>query len=60
MSLRPNTKIVPKKARLLRNKYLFAELREIEVQAQREKVFTPWDGKDEPDFEVPTPWDGKR
>ena len=46
----------------LRPKHQFLQDREREaaIQNAKRRRMIPWNGKDEPDFEVETPWDGKR
>lgn len=51
----------PKVKKLVRFKHLALAAREMEAAilgAARRKM-KPWNGKDEPDFEVETPWNGK-
>ncbi len=51
----------PKRKKIARPKYLFLQEREEQAAANQSKRrrMRPWNGKDEPDFEVETPWDGK-
>lgn len=60
--MRPHDNNTRKTAsRYTRSKEVFLRMRELcqaTEQAKRRK-FTPWTGKDEPDFEVETPWDGR-
>jgi len=51
----------PKTKKLVRFKHLALEARETEATTLGEarRKMHPWNGKDEPDFEVVTPWTGK-
>ena len=57
--MRPPDKKKP--ARLVRSKERFLMHREecAAIQQRKRREYAPWDGKDEPTFEVETPWDGK-
>lgn len=46
----------------LRPKYQFLQERAKEqaTNGSKRRKMQPWNGKDEPCFEVETPWDGKR
>lgn len=58
MSRPPDKKKV---RRAIGNKERFLMLREecAAIEQGKRTRFTPWNGKDEPPFEVETPWDGK-
>ncbi len=58
MSRPPDKK---KPARVVSNKDKFFDMREecAAIEQVKRRRFTPWDGKNEPTFEVETPWDGK-
>ena len=51
-----------RKSRYKRSKGLALALREkcAAIEQSKRKRFTPWNGKDEPPFEVETPWDGRK
>ncbi len=48
-------------ARPISNKDKFFNMREecATIEQGKRRRFTPWNGKNEPTFEVETPWDGK-
>ena len=47
--------------RHIRSKERFAEIRaqQAATEAAKRVCFTPWTGKEEPDFQVEMPWNGK-
>jgi len=51
----------PKVKKLVQFKHLALEAREIEAAmlGEARRKMHPWNGKNEPDFEVATPWNGK-
>jgi len=50
-----------RKTRYVRSKDLFLQVREecAAIEQRKRRKMKPWNGKNEPDFEVETPWDGK-
>jgi len=50
-----------RKQKTPRPKYQFLQDREDEaaIQGAKRRKMQPWDGREEPTFEVETPWDGK-
>lgn len=51
----------PKSKKIDRPKYQFLQDRasEAAIQGAKRRKMQPWNGRDEPDFEVETPWNGK-
>ena len=51
-----------RKSRYTRSKELALTIREkcAAIEQAKRKRFTPWNGKDEPSFEVETPWSGRK
>ena len=51
-----------RKQKAIRPKYQFLQMREDEANAasSKRRKMIPWNGKDEPGFEVDAPWDGKQ
>lgn len=59
--MNPSPTNTRKTIRYARSKELSLSQREkcAAIEQAKRKRFTPWNGKDEPDFEVDTPWTGK-